>query len=79
MSPMSDAMTILAFDTGPGNAPIDDLGLRHTGKPVDESGALARQGHVNDETHTYMLDPDSFFARKPPKIARPAGFHDRRR
>ena len=33
---------ILAFDTGPGNAPIDDWAHRHTGKPVDEDGALAR-------------------------------------
>jgi len=35
--------TILAFDTGPGNAPIDDWAHKHTGKPVDESGVLARR------------------------------------
>ncbi len=57
---------ILAFDTGPGNAPIDDWAYRHTGKPVDESGALARQGRVDDEALTDMLDHD-FFARVPPK------------
>lgn len=57
---------ILAFDTGPGNAPIDDWAQRHTGKPVDEDGALARSGKVCDETLTYMLDHD-FFGRVPPK------------
>ena len=35
--------TILAFDTGPGNAPIDDWAQRHTGRPVDDAGALAGQ------------------------------------
>ena len=37
---------VLAFDTGPGNAPIDDWMHRHSGKPVDEDGAFAahRQG-----------------------------------
>ena len=58
--------TILAFDTGPGNAPIDDWVHRHTGKPVDESGALARAGRVNDEILAQMLD-NKFFARVPPK------------
>ena len=57
---------ILAFDTGPGNAPIDDWAYRHTGKPVDEHGALARQGRVSDEMLTDMLDHD-FFVRVPPK------------
>ena len=42
MSPISSGDTVLAFDTGPGNAPIDDWMQRHTGKPVDEDGALAR-------------------------------------
>jgi len=57
---------ILAFDTGPGNAPIDDWANRHTGKPVDLDGALARRGKVNDRVLTDMLDND-FFQRVPPK------------
>ena len=57
---------ILAFDTGPGNAPIDDWAHRHTGKPVDEDGALARRGKVDDRVLTDMLDRD-FFLRVPPK------------
>jgi anhydro-N-acetylmuramic acid kinase len=58
--------TILAFDTGPGNAPIDDWAQRHTGKPVDEGGALASTGRVNDAALTKMLQ-HPFFARVPPK------------
>jgi anhydro-N-acetylmuramic acid kinase len=39
---------------------------RHTGKPVDEDGALARTGRVNDVALAGMLAND-FFARLPPK------------
>jgi anhydro-N-acetylmuramic acid kinase len=58
--------TILAFDTGPGNAPIDDWAQRHTGKPVDEGGALASAGRVNDAVLTNMLQ-HPYFDRAPPK------------
>jgi anhydro-N-acetylmuramic acid kinase len=58
--------TILAFDTGPGNAPIDDWAHRHTGKPVDENGEIARRGKVDDTALAQMLD-SKFFARVPPK------------
>jgi anhydro-N-acetylmuramic acid kinase len=57
---------ILAFDTGPGNAPIDDWAHRHTGKPLDEDGMLARHGKVDDRVLTDMLDHE-FFLRVPPK------------
>ncbi|HEX3945863.1 MAG TPA: anhydro-N-acetylmuramic acid kinase [Rhizomicrobium sp.] len=58
--------TILAFDTGPGNAPIDDWAQRHTGKPVDEGGALAGAGRIDDAALTKMLQ-HAFFERVPPK------------
>jgi anhydro-N-acetylmuramic acid kinase len=58
--------TILAFDTGPGNAPIDDWAQRHTGKPVDEGGALASAGRINDSVLAKMLQ-HPFFGRVPPK------------
>ncbi len=58
--------TVIAFDTGPGNAPIDDWMHRHSGKPVDEDGAFARTGKVNDAALTKMLD-NAFFDRAPPK------------
>jgi len=57
---------ILAFDTGPGNALIDDWALAHTGRGVDLDGALAGAGRV-DEAHlaTFLAHP--YFARRPPK------------
>jgi anhydro-N-acetylmuramic acid kinase len=58
--------TVLAFDTGPGNAPIDDWMLRHTEMPVDKGGALARQGHIDVLALDVMLS-HPFFARRPPK------------
>lgn len=58
--------TVIAFDTGPGNAPIDDWMHRHSGRPVDEDGAFARTGKVNEAALTKMLD-NSFFRRPPPK------------
>lgn len=58
--------TILAFDTGPGNAPIDDWMLRHTGKPVDENGACAATGKVNEPALARML-ANPFFEHVPPK------------
>jgi anhydro-N-acetylmuramic acid kinase len=60
------ADAVLAYDTGPGNAPIDDWMDRHSGKPVDEDGAFARTGKVNDVALAGMLS-NPFFDRKPPK------------
>jgi anhydro-N-acetylmuramic acid kinase len=57
---------ILAFDTGPGNAPIDDWALCHLGQPVDRGGALARVGRVNARRLAGFL-AHPFFDRTPPK------------
>ncbi len=57
---------LLAFDTGPGNALIDDWALQHTGRHADLDGALARQGHV-DQAALAQLQAEPFFALKPPK------------
>ncbi len=57
---------ILAFDVGPGNAPLDDWVLRHTGQPFDEYGVLAASGAIHfDLIHKLMKHP--FFQKKPPK------------
>jgi anhydro-N-acetylmuramic acid kinase len=57
---------ILAFDTGPGNALIDDWALGHTGEAVDRDGALALAGTVDDaRVATFLTDP--FFAATAPK------------
>src|ERR1700742_1031486 len=39
---------VLAFDTGPGNAPIDDWMHRHSNQHLDTGGDFARTGAVND-------------------------------
>ncbi len=57
---------ILAFDTGPGNALIDDWVRRHTGAAADLDGALARAGRVSAEAVARFLE-HSYFARLPPK------------
>ena len=57
---------ILAFDTGPGNALIDDWALAHTGRPLDLGGALARAGRV-DAAHLARFLAHPFFDRTPPK------------
>lgn len=57
---------LLAFDTGPGNAAIDDWCLQHTGRPIDEDGRLAAAGSVDRRVLAAMQD-NPWFARLPPK------------
>jgi anhydro-N-acetylmuramic acid kinase len=57
---------LLAFDTGPGNAPIDDWALRHTGTAVDRDAALARAGTV-DRAILDRLLANPYFDLAPPK------------
>jgi anhydro-N-acetylmuramic acid kinase len=57
---------ILAFDTGPGNALIDDWMLGHTGKPFDDDGAVARSGDIDGPILSSIAEND-FFYRAPPK------------
>ena len=57
---------LLAFDTGPGNALIDDWMLKHTGEPMDRDGALAEKGVVDQSAVMRMLD-HPYFALPPPK------------
>jgi anhydro-N-acetylmuramic acid kinase len=57
---------LLAFDTGPGNALIDDWAQRHTGRPVDVDGRLAGSGHV-DASALAALMAHAYFAKRPPK------------
>jgi anhydro-N-acetylmuramic acid kinase len=57
---------LLAFDTGPANALLDDWALRHTGTPLDVDGALARSGRPS-ATALAKLMSDPYFALPPPK------------
>ncbi len=56
----------LAFDTGPGNALLDDWAERHTGRAMDADGALARAGTVADGVLDRLL-AHPYFDRAPPK------------
>jgi anhydro-N-acetylmuramic acid kinase len=59
-------LEVLAFDTGPGNAMLDDWVGRHTGQAADFGGALASSGHVS-ESHIARFLAAPYFGRKPPK------------
>lgn len=58
--------TLIAFDTGPGNGPLDDWVMRRAGMPFDRDGALARSGRA-DATVLNRLLADAYFARPAPK------------
>mgnify|MGYP000037573327 CR=1 FL=1 len=57
---------LLAFDTGPANAPINDLVQARRGLVHDAGGALAARGTVDDATVTAFLS-SPHFCRIPPK------------
>jgi anhydro-N-acetylmuramic acid kinase len=61
-----DGDTLLAFDTGPGNALINDWVAHHTGRPYDAEGQLAAAGRV-DGGRLMRLLAAPFFDRPPPK------------
>lgn len=57
---------ILAFDTGPGNALIDDWVCKTIGCSMDEGGRLANAGKVHYEILDLLLE-NPYFDRIPPK------------
>jgi anhydro-N-acetylmuramic acid kinase len=60
------AVALVAFDTGPGNGPLDDWVARHTGERFDRDGALARAGRVDRAVLARLLG-HPYFARPAPK------------
>jgi anhydro-N-acetylmuramic acid kinase len=58
--------SLIAFDTGPGNALIDDWMQSHTGTALDEGGAVALSGRVDEATAAGFLG-DHYFDRPGPK------------
>lgn len=67
---------VLAFDTGPASALLDDFVARRCGIPFDRDGALARTGSV-DAAVLARLMADPFFQRPPPKSLDRQAFHAR--
>jgi anhydro-N-acetylmuramic acid kinase len=57
---------LLAFDTGPANAPINDLMMARLAKPYDENGACAAAG-TRDRNIVDRFLTHSYFQRIPPK------------
>jgi anhydro-N-acetylmuramic acid kinase len=57
---------LIAFDTGPGNALIDDFIRLRTGQPLDEGGRTAAAGKA-DEAAVARVLAHPFFAKRPPK------------
>lgn len=71
-----DGESVIACDTGPASALIDDFMLRRRGQPFDRDGALAAEGVV-DETVLAALMANPFFALPPPKSLDRNEFHRR--
>ena len=57
---------LVAFDTGPGNALLDDLTQARIGAPMDTGGALAAAGRVDADALSRLL-AHPYFAMPPPK------------
>lgn len=57
---------ILAFDTGPGNALINDWMLQQIGLPMDKGGEYAARGRVHDAIVNAWLE-HAYFSAAPPK------------
>ncbi len=66
---------LLAFDTGPANAPINDLLMARCGLAMDENGTLAAQGVVADRVLETFLE-GAYFHRMPPKSLDRGAFAD---
>ncbi|MGY9004747.1 MAG: anhydro-N-acetylmuramic acid kinase [Alphaproteobacteria bacterium] len=64
---------LLAFDTGPACAFIDDWVLAHEGRPFDQDGALAASGTVSKAALAALLECP-WFSEKPPKSLDRFGF-----
>ena len=57
---------LLAFDTGPANAPINDLMMARRNLPFDRDGMLASRGRVVDGALELFLE-EAYFLKVPPK------------
>lgn len=65
-----------AFDTGPGNALLDDLMRARIGAEFDKDGEIAQRG-MTDKAVLYALLTSDFFAAKPPKSLDRFHFHEK--
>jgi anhydro-N-acetylmuramic acid kinase len=61
-----DGDELIACDTGPGNALLDDFLRLRTGRPLDTDGRKAAAGKVDERMIAHLL-AHPFFAKPPPK------------
>lgn len=69
-----DGDDLIAFDTGPASALIDDFMRKRRGLAMDQDGALAAQGSVNTALLAELLG-HPYFSTKPPKSLDRNDFH----
>lgn len=67
-------MSVLGFDTGPGNTLMDAWIASTLGNSFDKDGQLAAQGHVNTALLSQLLE-DAYFHLAPPKSTGREYFH----
>jgi len=70
-----DGGQLIACDTGPGNALLDDFMRERAGRARDDDGRAAAAGRV-DETALAAMLTHPFFARRPPKSLDRNDFRD---
>jgi anhydro-N-acetylmuramic acid kinase len=63
---------LVAFDTGPGNALLNDWCERHTDVSMDRDGALAARGHVAADALRQLLNHNYFASAAPKSLDRNA-------
>jgi anhydro-N-acetylmuramic acid kinase len=71
-----DGDTVLAFDTGPASALLDDFVMRRRGLTYDEDGKLAASGKADAALVRAFMD-NPYFERRPPKSLDRNDFHRR--
>lgn len=61
-----DKECLISFDTGPGNALINDMMIHYYNKPYDDGGVVAKTGIIEQKFIDQMLQ-DSYFTQVAPK------------
>jgi len=69
---IGDGNALLAFDTGPGNALLNDWMTLRTGDPYDCDGRLAMRGTVDDAILQRLMQNPYFWQRPPKSLDRNA-------
>lgn len=70
MTAFAEGDDFLAFDTGPGNAPLNDWIKRHGRGEMDRDGAFAASGRVDEERLAQLLMHRYLFAPYPKSLDR---------